>query len=75
MTVNATVTADVETIGGADIVLDAGMAAIECNFTLYDLNVDGTNQNTPETVTCTLQAWNTATDAWSCVPTCLYKKI
>ena len=70
LTVNATVTADIETIGGADVVLNAGTADIECNFTLYDLDIDGTTQNTAETVTCNLQVWSTATDTWSCVPTC-----
>lgn len=70
MTVNATVTADTEMIGGVEVVLNDGTAVIECDFTLFDLNVDGENQTTPETVTCSLQEWDKATDAWSCVPTC-----
>ena len=72
VTANATIDVVTETIDASEVVLYGETASIECeNFTLFALNVDGTNQFEAEPVTCIeQQAWNVATNAWMCVPTC-----
>lgn len=75
-TVNATIDAVPEVIDTVDFILHGDTANIECdNFTLFALNVDGTNQFAAATVACDEQVWDIDTSAWTCVPTCEYYMI